>query len=59
MFSQVPLKTPAGRLVYPDVVILASSGHFIVVEVKLGDNAELKDETLLLKSSTTHRHLLP
>jgi hypothetical protein len=46
-FRQVPLKTPAGRLVYPDVVILASSGHFIVVEVKLGDNAELKDRDVI------------
>jgi hypothetical protein len=46
-FRQVALKTPAGREVYPDVVLLASSGHFIVVEVKLGDNAELRDRDVI------------
>jgi hypothetical protein len=46
-FRQVALRTPAGREVYPDVVLLTSSGHFIVVEVKLGDNAELKDRDVI------------
>lgn len=46
-YRQVALRTPALREVYPDIVILAASGHFIVVEVKLGDNSELKDRDVI------------
>ena len=46
-FRQVSLKTPAGREIYPDIVFLSKSGHFIVVEVKLGDNSELKDRDVI------------
>ncbi len=45
--QQVPLPTPAGRVIYPDVVLLSASGHFIVVEVKLEKNEELKDRRVI------------
>ena len=47
VFRQVPLPTPAGREIYPDIVLLSTSGHFIVVEVKLGRNPELKDRRVI------------
>ena len=47
IFRQVSLPTPAGREIYPDIVMLAASGHFIVVEVKLGHNQELKDRRVI------------
>jgi hypothetical protein len=31
-FQQIPLATPTGRVVYPDIIFLAASGHVIAVE---------------------------
>ena len=47
IFQQVALPTPAGRTIYPDIVLLASSGHLIVVEVKLSTNSELRDRNVI------------
>jgi hypothetical protein len=38
----MPLPTPTGRVVYPDIIFLAASGHVIAVEVKLSVNPELR-----------------
>lgn len=41
-FRQTQLPTPTGRVAIPDVVLLTESGHIVIVEVKLGDNPELR-----------------
>jgi hypothetical protein len=46
-FPQRTVKAVNGRLIYPDILILAESGDVIVVEVKLGDNQELKDRRVI------------
>ncbi len=46
-WQQVPLKTPEGRTIYPDIVAISASGHFIIVEVKLGNNPELKSRKVI------------
>ncbi|MCL2724110.1 MAG: hypothetical protein FWD69_06690 [Polyangiaceae bacterium] len=46
-FHQRPLKTPLGKLVYPDIVFLCESGHIVIVEVKLADNSDLKDRSVI------------
>lgn len=47
IFQELPLSTPMGRAVRPDVVALAASGHVIVVEVKLSNNPELRDRAVI------------
>lgn len=46
-FRQLNLTTPQGRGIIPDVVLLAASGHLIIVEVKLGNNQELRNRAVL------------
>jgi hypothetical protein len=45
--SQRVLSTPTGRDVRPDLVLLSESGHIVVIEVKLSDNAELRDRRVV------------
>ncbi len=47
VFRQLPLPTPSGRVIYPDIVFLAASGHVVVVEVKLSVNSELRDRSVI------------
>jgi hypothetical protein len=47
VFQQVTLATPAGRTIYPDIVLLTGSGHLVVVEVKLSVNPELRDRHVI------------
>lgn len=47
IFRQVAMQTPSGREIYPDIVLLAASGHVIVVEVKRYVNPELKDRAVI------------
>ncbi|MEK6237834.1 MAG: hypothetical protein N2C14_24250 [Planctomycetales bacterium] len=47
IFRQVSMQTPSGRGILPDIVILAASGHVIVVEVKRYVNPELKDRAVI------------
>ncbi len=47
VFRQLSLPTPSDRVIFPDVVLLAASGHVIVVEVKLGSNPELKNRSVI------------
>ena len=47
IFRQTSMRTPSGRRISPDIVILAASGHVIVVEVKLSVNPELKDRAVI------------
>lgn len=47
VFQQVTLETPQGREVFPDIVMLSQSGHVVIVEVKLGDNDELRDRRVI------------
>lgn len=46
-FQQVKLPTPTGRVVKPDILFLSESGQVVVVEVKLGGNAELHDRRVV------------
>ena len=46
-FRQLPLPTPSGRVIFPDIVFLAASGHVVVVEVKLSVNSELRDRSVI------------
>lgn len=41
-FHQVGVETHLGQTVAPDILFLTQSGHVVVVEVKLADNAELR-----------------
>ena len=47
VFRQISFKTPQGRTIMPDIVLLAASGHIIVVEVKRHINPELKDRRVI------------
>lgn len=47
IFRQLSLTTPFGRTIYPDIVLLAASGHVIVVEVKKSVNPELRDRAVI------------
>jgi hypothetical protein len=47
IFRQIMLPTPTGREIFPDIVFLAASGHLVVVEVKLADNPELRDRSVI------------
>ncbi|MFN0017234.1 MAG: hypothetical protein ACKVP0_03180 [Pirellulaceae bacterium] len=47
IFTQLSLQTPTGRGIVLDIVILASSGHVIVVEVKRHVNPELRDRAVI------------
>ena len=47
IFRQLSLDTPAGRTIYPDIVLLAASGHVMVVEVKRYVNSELRDRHVI------------
>lgn len=42
-FRAVPLESTQGKNLEADVVLLSASGHVVIVEVKLGDNEELRD----------------
>jgi hypothetical protein len=46
-FSQIGLRALNDRIIYPDLVLLWQSGHVVVVEVKLIDNAELRDRQVV------------
>ena len=46
-FLELPLSTPTGRLIYPDIVFLTGSGHILIVEVKLSVNSELRDRDVI------------
>jgi hypothetical protein len=41
VLHQLVLETPTGQVAKPDIILLAQSGHVVVVEVKLEDNGEL------------------
>lgn len=45
--SQRTLTTPTGRTVYPDLLLVTRSAHLVVVEVKLADNPELLDRSVI------------
>jgi hypothetical protein len=45
--QQVSFTTPVGRAIQPDIVILSENGDFIVVEVKLFANPELRDRRVI------------
>ncbi|MCY2989223.1 MAG: hypothetical protein NTY19_15320 [Planctomycetota bacterium] len=47
IWRQLDLETPSGRSISPDIVILAASGHVIVVEVKRYVNPELRDRAVI------------
>lgn len=47
VFSKLQLKTPQGRSIVPDIVILSASGHIIVVEVKVFENTQLKNREVI------------
>ena len=46
-FQQLPLTTPTGRVVFPDIIFLSASGHVIVVEVKLSINQVLRQRDVV------------
>ena len=46
-FLELPLPTPTGRLIYPDIIFLTGSGHIVIVEVKLSVNPELKERHVI------------
>jgi hypothetical protein len=46
-FTQLPLRALNGRTIAPDLVLFSRSGHIVVVEVKLSDNAELRDRQVV------------
>lgn len=47
VFRQLNLKTPQGKTIAPDIVLLCQSGHVIIVEVKLFMNPELRDRRVV------------
>ncbi len=47
---QCALPSPTGKTIYPDIVLLAASGHIIVVEVKLRSNPELVNRSVLAQT---------
>lgn len=44
---QVELTSLNGRSIYPDLVVLCGSGDIVIVEVKLGDNPEVRDRRVV------------
>jgi hypothetical protein len=44
---QATLTSPTGRTLKPDVVVFSETGHIVLVEVKLCDNAELRDRRVV------------
>ena len=50
VFNQLPLETPQGRTIYPDIVLLAASGDVVIVEVKLFANPELRDRRVIAQA---------
>lgn len=44
---QPTLQTPTGRYVLPDLVLLTASAHLVAVEVKLHDNPELVNRSVI------------
>ncbi len=49
-FRQIEFQTPQGRSILPDIVFFSGSGHVVIVEVKLSDNAELKDRRVIAQT---------
>lgn len=47
VFRQITFETPQGRVIKPDIVLFAASGHVIIVEVKRSVNPELKDRRVI------------
>jgi hypothetical protein len=47
IWQQLDMQTPSGRAISPDIVILAASGHVIVVEVKRYVNPELRNRAVI------------
>lgn len=47
VFQQAWLDSPSTRSLRPDVVLLSETGHVVIVEVKLGDNPELRDRRVI------------
>ena len=47
VFRQLSLRTPSGRTIFPDIVVLTASGHVIISELKKGSNAELYDRKVI------------
>ena len=50
VFTQLPLGTPLGREVYPDITLLAASGDIVIVEVKRFGNDELKGRHVIAQA---------
>lgn len=50
VFRQLSLHSPQGRVIRPDLLLLASSGDVIVVEVKLYSNPELRDRRVVAQA---------
>jgi hypothetical protein len=48
-FQQPEMQTPSGRAIYPDIVLLAASGHVAVVEVQRSVNSELRDRAVIVR----------
>lgn len=46
-FRKRSVRALNGRTIFPDLIILSQSGHVAIVEVKLGDNTELKDRRVV------------
>lgn len=44
---QTRLESPTARTLRPDIVLLSAMGHIVIVEVKLGDNPELRDRRVI------------
>ncbi len=47
VFRQLSFQTPQERAIQPDITLLTSSGHFVVVEVKRFVNPELRDRRVI------------
>ena len=47
IYTQLSLNRTSSGTIYPDITILAASGHVIVVEVKRHGNAELRDRAVI------------
>jgi hypothetical protein len=50
VFTQLPLGTPLGRDVNPDITLLTGSGDVVIVEVKRFGNAELKGRQVIAQA---------
>lgn len=46
-FLELPLPTPTGRIIYPDITFLTGSGHIVIVEVTLSVNPELRERHVI------------